>query len=402
MALTNTTPYRHFSLFRTVFCTAFMVVSSILLLTSSFALAQEDLYIVEDIEVDVTADNAVEAREKAFEAAQIKGYEMLAARFLSAEELESFETPDINTVANFVQDYEVTNEKLSAIRYKGVYKIRYSSQTFGNAGVDSVQNASASQNADILILPFYEMGGRTVLWQNNPFLNAWARARGYNTLGRGIVPVGDLKDITQVRDDQALNYDPSRLNAIRLRYQARETAILIATPEIMTDGTQTILISIYSAKPYGPELSQQVSVRSFPGEVPEQLYNRAVSEVSKTLQAGWQRQTAVETAKTVVEEPLTGPIKSITAQLNFTSVREWVDTKRTLERTRGVKSVQVKSLSPRQATMDINFQGGIQNLRYALQQANITLNDPRTQYTQTGTGQAPIYQIYKSSVVRPY
>ena len=82
-----------------------------------------DPYTVEGIEVDVTADNAVEARADAFEVAQIKGYEILAQRFLSAEEMKTFETPDVEAISSFVKDYEVTNEQLSAVRYKGIYKI---------------------------------------------------------------------------------------------------------------------------------------------------------------------------------------------------------------------------------------------------------------------------------------
>lgn len=56
--------YKHFALVYTVFCVAF----------SSMAFAQDDIYTVENVEVDVTADNAVQAREKAMEEAQVKAY----------------------------------------------------------------------------------------------------------------------------------------------------------------------------------------------------------------------------------------------------------------------------------------------------------------------------------------
>ena len=384
---------------RTVFCTAFAVFVSILLLTSPLpAVAQGISYVVEDIEVDVTADNAVAAREQAFEEAQVKGYKILAERFLSAGEMENFEAPDINTVSVLVQDYEVTNEKLSAVRYKGTYKIRYSDKAFSGRASNYQRNASAVQRPKILILPFYDIGGRSVLWQANPFMEAWGRARSKNILGRAIVPIGDIEDISQIRDEQASDYDPSRLNSMRLRYQAKEAVILIASPEIMTDGRQDILVRIYNAKPYGPELARQVSVRSYPGEGQDQLYNRVIAEVAKNIQLDLTRKTAVQRAGTVLQEPLTGSVTSMSAQLSFNSVREWVETKRSLERAYGVKLVQVKSLSPRRAVLEIKFQGSLQNFRNALQFVGVGLKDTRksygAQYTQTGTGQEPLYQLY--------
>lgn len=349
-------------------------------------------YTVENIEVDITSGNAVQAREEAFEAAQIKGYEMLAERFLSPEELESLETPDINTVSLLVKDYEVTNEKLSATRYKGTYKIRYSPRAFAKQDELTNDNAMSQQGGDILVLPFFETNGRSFLWQVNPFLDAWVRARNSNTAGRAIIPLGDIDDVTQIRDNQGLNYDPAALNVMRLRYRAKDVALMTATPQNRPDGSTNIVVSLYNVRPYGPELVRQISVRGYPGEIQEQRYNRVVQDVLNALGGGWKSQTPVVNAPNQVDQqPLTGPMANITAQLNFNSVRQWVDTKRSLERARGVKSVEVKSLSPRSATVGVNFQGDIGTLRQSLQKVGINLNDPQTSYGQNSG--SPIYQL---------
>lgn len=407
--------YSYSRLLRTVFCCLLLGA----LFVPTMVMAQEvveevaaekatddvpdDPYTVEDIEVDVTADNAVEAQRQAFEEAQIKGYEALANRFLSEEEMAAFESPDINTVSSFVNDFEVTNEKLSAVRYKGTYTIRFSKNTFNKPDIDGLYgNTAMSQTGETLIVPFFETSGRYFLWQVNPFLNAWARARSNKVLGKAIVPIGDVEDLSQVRGEQGLSYDPSRLNSMRLRYQARDVALMIATPEALPDGTTNVLVSIYNAKPYGPELSKQFSVRGYPGEFEDQLYNRVVAQISGTLHADWKRDTAVTVQNdpqenprpdAVQRAPLTGPKTSITAQINFSTARQWVETKKSIERARTVKSVQVKSLSPRSATLGIDFVGDIQNLRTALLQQGVELNEPGTQYTQTGAGQQPIYQL---------
>lgn len=266
------------------------------------------------------------------------------------------------------------------------------------------QNADVMQQSEILVVPFYEVNGRYFLWQVNPFLQAWARAKSNNVLGKAIVPIGDVNDIAQLKDNQGLSYDPSSLNAMRIRYRAKDVALMIATPEQMANGATNVAISLYNARPYGPELAQQFSVKGYAGEVEEQLYNRVVATISQLIHRGWKRQTAVQSANNdfdsnnnvppVQQAPLTGPKSSLMAQINFGSARQWVNAKKSIERARGVQSVLVKSLSPQSATLMINYVGEIQNLRTALQQQGVGLNDPQTQYTQTNAGGAPIYQLY--------
>jgi hypothetical protein len=415
--LCNNSVYKHSHARRIVFYAAFMLV----LLLSPVAQAQEDIvveavavgnpYLVEGIEVDITADNAVEAREQAFEAAQVKGYEELAKRMLSAEEFSTFETPDINTISAYVRDYEVTNEKLSAVRYNGVYKIHFSkkafSQTqntnqFGEGGINNIV-----QKGDTLVLPFYQRAGRSFLWQANPFMQAWVRARNDNAAGRAIIPVGDIDDITQVRDQQASSYDPSRLNAMRLRYNAKQVAILTANPIPQADGANHIQLSFYKAQGYGPELVRQVTIRSYVGENEDQLYNRIVAEASKILGNNPVRAvpTRQEHQDVGTVAPLAGPDAVIAAQLNFSSVREWIETKKKLEAMAEISTLQVQSMSPRAAILSIKFKGGEERLRSALSQVGLSLNNPpQGQMFQLMTGvSAPLVpKQYVQPTISPY
>jgi hypothetical protein len=401
--LCNISVYKHSHARRIVFYVAFMLVLHL----ASVVQAQDEMvtetvveatilenpYLVDGINVDITADNAVEAREQAFEAAQIKGYEELAKRLLSAEELAEFETPDINTISAYVRDYEVTNEKLSAVRYNGVYKIRFSKKAFAQTQMseeEGIQNIV--QNGDTLVLPFYQRSGRSFLWQANPFMQAFVRARNNNMAGRAIIPVGDIDDITQVRDQQALSYNPSRLNAMRLRYQAKQVAILTASPVPQVDGTQNIQLSFYKAQAYGPELVRQVTIRSFFGENEDQLYNRVVMEASKIL--GRAPIAAAQGQNINIPAPFDGPAAMITAQLNFFSVREWIETKRKIEGIRSVSALQVQSMSPRAAMLGIKFTGGEENLRAALAQAGLSLNNP-----PQGQAQGLIFQLMPAASV---
>jgi hypothetical protein len=120
----------------------------------------------------------------------------------------------------------------------------------------------------------------------------------------------------------------------------------------------------------------------------EQLYNRVVSTISQTLHSQWSRETAVPQEPVIGNNPdvyvretkiltpsLTGAKNSIIAQFQFTSAREWVETKKAIESINGVETVQIRSLSSNSATIELNFLGNVSDLRSALNQKNIRLNN---------------------------
>ncbi len=113
--------YKGFARAKPVFFGLFAVVS---LALSAPALAQMS-YTVEGVEVDVTAANAVKAREEALKQAQVKAFEQLALGALGEQGMSGYTMPDTDTIMALVQDFEVTNEQLSARRYKGVFTVRF-------------------------------------------------------------------------------------------------------------------------------------------------------------------------------------------------------------------------------------------------------------------------------------
>ncbi len=384
MMCLTTQSYKHFPKRRTAFC---VLLCTILLFFTQAALAVST-YTVENIRVDVSAANAVEAREKAFEEAQIKGYKKLAQRFFDDVTLEALGTPDIDTVSMAVKDFEVSKEKISATRYAGTYKISYDARAFDKRGVAETSSHNGSRSlrmrGHILVLPFFEDSGFSMLWRTNPFLQAWNRARDGGYAAPSIVPVGDSLDMVAISDNQALSYNPASLQDLKNRYGAKQAAILIATPELMPDGSTRIAIGIYQASSYGPQLAQQISVRGNVGEAKDQLYARAVKQVNQVFAQSWQRQTALpqqvgqqQPSQAIPQaQAISGPVQTLLAQVEFTTMRGWMDTKRAIENTSGVRGLSVKSLSPRGATVIVSYQGGLDVLRTSLGQNGVQLNNP--------------------------
>ena len=91
------------------------------LFTTSQVWAYDNLFTVEGVTVDVTAENAVAARDEAFMKAQRDAFAVLAKRMVAEGQAGNVGVPDDDTLSSFVKDFEVTNEKLSAVRYIGTY-----------------------------------------------------------------------------------------------------------------------------------------------------------------------------------------------------------------------------------------------------------------------------------------
>lgn len=341
---------------RTVFC--------MLLLISGPAFAESSVYRVEGVEVDVTADNAVEAREKAFEEAQMKAFDILAERILSESELEAYQKPDIATISNFVQDFEVTNEQLSAVRYKGTYTFRFRSGAIqGHMAQNEFEYSDTPQNDPVLILPFTQVGTRTVLWEGNPFMEAWAKlSRQANGTAATMVPMGDLLDVSQVKDDPALRYDKTMIDNMVARYDAQKAVILIAE----TQADQSLNVSMYSTDSAMPVFIDTIKIESKPGMPEYTLYEDAVREVQGALRHSWKKETRIDPAQ----------LSSLKARARFATVQEWIELKRSIEAVSGVSSVKVQGLKPKEAIIRIEYVGGESRLIPAFSQAGIALNSP--------------------------
>jgi hypothetical protein len=350
---------------------------------NSPALAADELFTVEGVVVDVTADSALAARDQAFEKAQIDAFTVLAGRMLPETSMDSFKAPDAATVSAMVQDYEVTNEKLSSVRYIGTYTI-----SFRPKAVErylNVQGATYTNvvSAPLVILPFYQVSGRNYLWSPyNVWMKAWNRAGTSGVPVPVIVPIGDLEDVSDIGDDDVFGYDPDKLAALLKRYDAGDAVIAIAMPDgnLLKAGegdaaaNGAVTISLYRTDRGSPEHVREMVVQGQPGDTLGKLLDRGVAEVQTALKQNWKEKTAVAAA------PATARIvtdKSIVARVKINSLEEWAAAQKAIGRVNAVSSMELKSLSPKEALVELFFRGDEDMLRSAFAQSGITLGSPQ-------------------------
>lgn len=407
--------YKQFDPARTVF---FLLFLAFFACFAGVVRAQtNEIYTIEGVTVDVVDKNAVAAREKALMEAQVKAYGILAERLLG-EAAKTTPVPSADNISMLVQDFEVTNEQLSKVRYKGTYTIRFRP----NALKSQMASQGKTYNPDrkpVLVLPFYQSASREVLWSEpNPFMTAWRRiAADKSAFQTTVLPLGDASDVTLIGDNEAMDYDPMQVQQLAQRYNANEAAILVAMPEIGGSGQRKLTVAIYSHGFEGPQLVQKISFDQLPNETDDLLFGRAVAKIKTVLVEGWKNNAAYSPATSQqppVKQPTIAPPVGINGQppvaytkqalgpastyntyARFASVQDWVRMKNTLDRVYGVQSVLVKALKPREAMIDIRYAGNINQLQAALQNAGIMMratsaNGP-IEIFLNATQQQPLY-----------
>ncbi len=369
--------YKLFTKPRTVFCVICFILITAFSHQSAEA-ANNAVFTVQDIKVDVTSDSASISREQAFAKAQYRAFKQLVDRLLSEDQLEFFVMPAPSVISALVKDFEITEEQLSNVRYIGTYIFRFENDAVRNyLGGQGFAYTDVSSKP-VLILPFYQQGARTLLWGiENPWLAAWSSAQSSQGLVPVIIPIGDIQDVSDIGDNESLNWSPEKLNDLTQRYAAGESIIMLATPEwnngtIAAEGSppDRLTIMVYRTSRGTPEFTSRVHITAEDIALHENIFSAGVRQSRKNLQTAWKRQTLVNAAQG----------NNLKVRVKFETIKEWVETQKKLRRVQGVGDMKLLSLKQNEANLELTFRGSEHRLRLALAQADMTLSTPRINF----------------------
>ena len=100
-----------------------------LLLAMALGLASsaraETFLTVSDVPVDVTAKDAAAARDQAIAVVQSKAFDKLVKQLVPSPSDQARIHPSQQDIESFVQDFGVENERVSTVRYIGLYDVRF-------------------------------------------------------------------------------------------------------------------------------------------------------------------------------------------------------------------------------------------------------------------------------------
>jgi len=335
--------------------------------------AYDSLFVVDDVIVDVSAKDSVSAQQQAFAKAQAIAFSRLTKRMVADGEVSTVKKPDYETISTMVNDYEVKDEKISAVRYVGNFTFRFNeravSSFFSVTGVHYTDKSSKP----LLVLPILQLNGKNTIWsETNIWLQAWGRARLPNGVVPVEVPIGDLDDIGDIDDNNALSYERKSLDRMLFRYGSSEAAIMIAVPDpslsklsIEDIAAGQVRVSIYRTDRGRAERVSDLIVKADGSESVAQLYDRAVLMGYQSLQQDWKSKTLSSSSQEQI----------YMVRVGLNGLGDLVKIKTILRTVTGVRAIEVASLKPVEAKIKFVFRGDEGGLRKSLSRSSLSLGD---------------------------
>jgi len=111
----------------------------------------ETFLTVSDVPVDVTAKDAAAARDQAIAVAQSKAWDKLVKEIVTDPAQQARLHPSQQDIESFVLDFGVENERVSTVRYIGLYDVRFRESRvrkyLADSGVTGIGDVSALEQA---------------------------------------------------------------------------------------------------------------------------------------------------------------------------------------------------------------------------------------------------------------
>jgi hypothetical protein len=328
------------------------------------AAAQQDVFVVQDVEVDATADDANAAREVALEGGMRSAYHRLLRRLSPRSFYDRHEELEANRIAALVYGIEVGNERTSATRYLANLSISFQRAAvralLRGQGIPFAETASKP----LLVLPVFSTAGTELLWDDpNPWRSAWGLVRGRDSLLPLVIPNGDLTNVALIGAGQAIAGNRSQIAAIAGRYGVEDALVAHATLTTeIASRAQTLNVALHRFGPAGNRTTVE-SFRGQPQEPIEDFLARAVKEIAIRLEEQWKADTLLET----------GAEARLAATVPIIDLADWVAIRAGLEQAPEVTNIVLSEISKSAAHVEFDFFGGPRRLVLALAQRDIQL-----------------------------
>jgi len=344
------------------------VLGALFLFSANLAFAQSaaqpgGVFEVHGINVDVTAASTQAARDKARVAGESTAFRGLLERLTLRRDYSRLPRFSGGEIASYVRDFEVAQEKASAVRYLATLNYRFKADKIRELLIDYEIPFAETTSKPILILPVYQAAGALLLWDEpNPWRDAWfARPEDYSLVPT-MLPEGDLADIAAIGPEQAVAGDLQRLAVIAARYRTANT--LVAHGVLKMDrGRPDLEVHITR---YGSDQQEQSVVKSFESRDAEslnQLLGRAARELTSEIEDNWKRDNLLQFGNKAV----------IAVTIRIGGLEDWLTVRKKLAGVAVIRSTDLIILSLDEVRVNLNYIGSLQQLSLALEQADLKL-----------------------------
>ena len=341
----------------------FLVTLALVFLAGPGALA--NVFEVQGVPVDVTADNAAQARNEALAHGQDEAFRRLLERLTLKEDVEKLPEPGSLVVTEFVSDFAISNEKASTVRYLANLNVRFKATPVRRLLRELGIRFAETTSKPILILPVFQGLAGVLLWED---ANTWRKAWNLRPVRSGLVrialPLADLADISGLHVQHAVSGNVDRLTGLAMRYRAGDTLVSFARIDHdPISGSRRLKISNTRYSSRKEPVTELVVLPLTSDEPLEALMLRAVDSVASKLEEDWKQENLLHHDGEWVSA-VTVPISSL---------NDWLDVKKRLESVSVIRRTVMVLMSLDEVRINLHHVGASDQLQTALGQADLAM-----------------------------
>ncbi|MBY0429154.1 MAG: DUF2066 domain-containing protein [Alphaproteobacteria bacterium] len=385
--------------------------------------SSDDPYTVHGVQVDVTAENSMKARDKAFTLGQQTAFLALAKTMSGEDKIKMYDEAQIGKL---VKSFEVETERASGTRYTATltyhFKPQATSALLGKNGVevsddpynrpkkrDGIEALSATTMPPerILVLPILRAPERSILWEEKTsWHRAWDNVLSDRPQPDLMIAEGTLEDVGAITASEALAGLNLPLTRIMRKYQAHGVIVpVLMASSNMPQPNQNLSIQLARFDDHGKMLG--TIVLPVPAQPNRKDMEWLQASVMNTINA-WRdnvaktsQQPIVTTQSSPINSPASGNMPAPAAgqfmrvmlTVPFANMEEWASKREALQGIPGMAALEVLRMNRYRAVVQLDYTGAQSQLDQALTTRNMQIlptNPPDGTYMLSSTGQPQV------------
>jgi hypothetical protein len=339
------------------------------------AQAQSDDPYTATVKVDATSDTVVKAREQARLDGQRRALTGIVDRLAGGADKAKMPKLDDNAITDMVVSFEVAHERMSPVRYMADYTYHFRpanvQRVLRLAGVASPSAAAnpdassapanptppANAGKPALLLPVYQIGTRLVLWEDpNPWREAWLRRQEGQGAGTNLtLPLGDVEDVAMIDAERARAGDSDGLDAVAQKYGVDEVIVALAAVRGPPGRPAGLDVTVKRYREGEIVDVHNQSLDAKPDETTDAFFARAVKSTAAAIGSNW---------KGIASQP--DQQGKLVAVVQIDGLDDWLRLRERIAQLPAIRSIDVRSLSTQEATIEIGYVGDVDQLTTGL------------------------------------
>ena len=321
-------------------------------------------YIINNISVDETSKSAALAQKSALKKGQELAYSRLINRIVPVAGQSKIPSIQYSDLVQLVSGIDFIEQKSSPIRYLAKINVRFNQTAvrhhLRNANIRFAETISKP----LLVLPVLKINATLQLWDaSNTWIKVWRELPSSDGLINLVIPVGDTKDIVSISPEQAIEGNIKRIQDIARRYGTSE--VLLTVMEVKSEKgkiVSEVISSRIGLQGEGHTLVQG-SENNKESSLSAILYDSAKS-LRIELEESWKMANILNF----------NDKRLLLAEINIKDLERFIFLRKELEMVSLVQNIEIVSLSIKEALVRIKFFGPPEQLKLALAQKDILLN----------------------------